>query len=72
MDDLYIYLIKMPPGIHEGVCPCEGGYTIYLDKNLLGEQLIEAYEHALVHIENGDFWNDTLTTSQMEFRAHNL
>ena len=62
----------MPRGIHESVLPCEGGYTIYLDESLSGEQLIEAYEHALVHIKNGDFWNDTLTASQKEFRAHNL
>ena len=72
MDDIYIYLIKMPRGIHEAVLPCEGGYTIYLDESLTGERLIEEYEHAMTHIENGDFYNDTMTASEMEFRAHNL
>lgn len=72
MDRIFVYLIKMPHGIHEFVTPCEEGYTIYLDKDLTNEKLIEAYEHAMSHIENGDFWNDTMTASQMEMRAHNL
>lgn len=72
MDDLYIYLIKMPRGIHEAVLPCDGGYTIYLDQNLTGEQLIRAYDHAISHIENGDFYNEDLSVSQKEMRAHNL
>lgn len=70
MDDLFIYLVKMPPQIPEAVCPCEGGYTIYLDERLSREGLIREYHHALEHIKNGDFWDDTLSLSQKEFRAH--
>ena len=33
MDRIFVYLIKMPRGVHEFVSPCEEGYTIYLDKN---------------------------------------
>ena len=72
MDRIFVYLIKMPRGVHEFVSPCEEGYTIYLDKDLTNERLIEEYEHALAHIENGDFWNEAMTVSQMEMRAHNL
>lgn len=72
MDDLFVYLIDMPDGMSEGVCPCDDGYNIYIDKNLLREQMVEAYQHALIHIENQDFWDDTLTVSKKEFRAHNL
>lgn len=72
MDRIFVYLVEMEPGIHEYVTTCLEGYTIYLDKNLTHERLIEAYNHALSHIENGDFWNETMTASQMEMRAHGL
>lgn len=70
MDDLFVYLIDMPDGMNDGVCPCDDGYNIYIDKNLLREQMVEAYQHALIHIKNQDFWDDTLTVSQKELRAH--
>ncbi len=69
-DNLYIYLIKLPTGINEAILPCEDGYTIYLDERLTGEQLIKAYEHAISHIEHGDFFNESMTASQKESRAH--
>lgn len=70
MDRIFVYLIKMPRGVYEFVTPCEDGYTIYLDKDLTNERLIEEYGHAMKHIENGDVWNDTMTVSQKELRAH--
>ena len=70
MDDLFIYLVKMPPGIPEAVLPCDGGYTIYLDERLSGDELIREYHHALEHIKNGDCWNETMTASEKEMRAH--
>lgn len=72
MDRIFVYLIKMPPGVFEFVTPCEDGYTIYLDKNLTNERLIEEYEHAISHIDNGDFYDESRTVSQKERRAHNL
>lgn len=70
MDDLFIYLVRMPDDLPEAVLPCDGGYTIYLDDRLTQEGLIKEYHHALEHIKNGDFWDETLTVSQKEFRAH--
>lgn len=72
MDRIFVYLVKMPRGIRESVCPCDDGYTVYLDENLTREQLIKAYDHAVSHIENGDFYDDTRSVSQKEFRAHGL
>jgi hypothetical protein len=69
-DDIFIYLIKMPPGIREAVLPCLEGYTIYLDESLSGEELIKEYDHAMEHINNGDFFNDTMSVSEKEMRAH--
>lgn len=70
MDRIFVYLIKMPRGVHEFVTPCEDGYTIYLDKDLTNERLIEEYDHAISHIENGDFYDESKTVSQKELRAH--
>lgn len=70
MDNIYIYLVKMPPGMNESVEPCLDGYTIYLNQDLMGEDLIRAYDHAMYHINNGDCWNDTMTASEKEMRAH--
>lgn len=70
MDRIFVYLVKMPPGITESVCPCDDGYTIYLDKDLTREELIKAYDHAILHIDNGDLWDETRTASEKEMRAH--
>ncbi len=72
MDNIYIYLVKTEPGIDEAVVPCLDGYTVYLNKDLTAEDLIKAYEHAKYHIDNGDCWNETMTASAKEFRAHHL
>ena len=63
MDRIFVYLVKMPRGVHEFVCPCADGYTIYLDESLTREELIKAYNHAISHIDNGEFYNDSLTVS---------
>lgn len=65
-----MYLVKLPHGINEAVMPCEEGYTIYLDERLTREELIKAYDHAIAHIDSGDIWNETMTASQKELRAH--
>ena len=70
MDNIYIYLVKLPPGINEAVLPCEDGYTVYLDERLMGEDLIRAYDHAMEHIDNGDCWNETMSAGEKEQRAH--
>ena len=71
-DNYYIYLVPLPHGITEAVLPCEGGYTIYLDESLTGEQLIKAYDHAIAHIDNGDLYNEGMSASEKEMRAHRL
>lgn len=71
MDDIFIYFIKLPHGISEMVTPCEGGYTVYIEESLTDEQRLEAYNHALRHIQNGDFDMDNVkTVAEMEIAAH--
>lgn len=70
MERIFVYLVDMEPGFNEAILPCEDGYTIYLDKNLTREQMIKAYDHAISHIDNGDFYDETRTATQKELRAH--
>ena len=72
MDDYYIYFVPMDPGMDEAVMPCLDGYTIYINKDLLREGQLEAFMHALFHIENGDCYDDTRTAAEKEMRAHRL
>lgn len=55
MDDIFIYLIDLPPKVDEAVAPCLEGYTIYINRNLSRDKQIKAYDHALKHITHNDF-----------------
>ena len=72
MDRIFVYLVKLPDGMAEAVAPCLEGYTIYIDERLTSEMMTMAYDHAMYHIENGDCWNETMTASAKEIRAHHL
>lgn len=67
-DDIYIYCINLPEGINEMIAPCEGGYTLYIDKRLSPDGFIRAYHHAVSHVRNKD-WDKTDVQS-IERTAH--
>lgn len=67
-DEIYVYYAALPCGVDEMVCPCLGGYTVYIDKNLSSEQMVNAYRHALWHIKNHDFTKSD--TQKIEYDAH--
>lgn len=64
MDNVYVYSIKLPPGIHEMIAPCLDGYTIYLNEEDDKQRQLESYNHALKHI--GASGN----VQQIEYEAH--
>lgn len=72
MDDVFVYLRNdLPPKINEIVTPCADGYTVYISAKLDNDHRLKAYEHALRHIENGDFDIDcTKDVQAMEAAAH--
>ncbi len=72
MDNIYVYLVKLPHGITEAVLPCIDGYTIYIEESLTEEEMIRAYDHAIAHIDNGDFYNEGMSASEKEMRGHRL
>lgn len=73
-DDVYVYLRDdLPYSIHEIVTPCINGYTVYINNKLDDSGKLEAYNHALEHIDNGDFDIDCAKTVQeIEAVAHGM
>jgi len=68
MDDIYTYITRLPEGINEAVVPCEDGYTVYIDEALDRAARIEAYNHALRHIDAQD-WR-RVDIQEIEYSAH--
>lgn len=68
MDDIFVYIVRLPYGIKEAVSPCFGGYTVYISEDLSMQGRHRAYQHALKHIKNGDF--EKLNVQQIESEAH--
>lgn len=46
----------------------DDSYTVFINARLSHDRQLEAYRHALSHIENGDF--DKLDVDKIEFDAH--
>lgn len=69
-DDIYIYLVDLPYRITEMVCPCCGGYTIYLNSRMDRETQKKGYLHAMGHIENNDFEKEDVQI--IEDTAHKI
>lgn len=69
MDNIYVYFVQFPcTTTREAVMPCADGYTIYIDARLDREARIEAFNHALGHIKNGDFERENV--QEIETIAH--
>jgi len=65
MDDVFVYLRSdLPDKVKELVTPCAEGYTVYINAKLDNEHRMKAYEHALRHIESGDFDVDSVKNVQ--------
>ena len=67
-DEIYTYVTTLPPGVHEIVTPCFGGYTVYIDERLDDGARIDAYQHALRHITGSDF--EKTNVQEIEEIAH--
>lgn len=67
-DDIFVYVVDLPEGVHEVVTPCHCGYTVYLNSMDNRETQMKAYGHALHHIENNDFEKNCVQS--IELSAH--
>lgn len=71
MADHYTYLVPLKKrfGIDEAVTPgSDDSYTIYIDNTLDEAHRMEAYNHAIRHIENCDF--EKPDVQKIESSAH--
>lgn len=68
MDDVYVYVADLPPGVNEIVKPCLDGYTIWISDRLSRDEAILAYYHAMGHIANNDF--EKFNVNEIELEAH--
>lgn len=58
MDEIIVHLIDFPKEkkVHEAVTlNPDGSYSVFIDARLSAEGQVREYEHALKHIEDGDF-----------------
>lgn len=69
MNDIFLYIVRLPDGVNEMVVPCDGGYSVYLDSTISECKRIRAFCHALSHIDNHDFEKPDVT--RIEDEAHN-
>lgn len=68
--DIYPHLMKMPTKVNEMVTENEdGSYSIFIADRLSHQQMLEAYHHALEHIQADDFHSD-LPATEIEARTH--
>lgn len=72
MADLNVQLLNFKSGkAREMVVPNEdGSYTIFINEQLSPEARMDAYNHALHHINNNDFTKDNVQIIESE--AHNI
>ena len=69
MDNVYTYIVNLPPKFKEVVLPCADGYTVYIASWLDRSGRIKAFKHALTHIKHNDF-NSTRDIQTIERCAH--
>ena len=70
-ENVRAYVVTMPAKIKSYVVRKDGWYTICINECLCRRARLEAYEHEIDHIENGDFDSD-VPTGLIEIRAHEM
>lgn len=68
MDDIFVYIVRLPDQIRETILPCADGHTIYINEILDETGRMKAYRHAIGHIKNND-WDKT-DIQLIEAKAH--
>lgn len=69
--DVNIFLVNFSTSGKEMVVQNEdGSYTVLINAKLSQDGQLKAYQHALNHIENGDF--EKSDVQSIEFQAHEL
>lgn len=68
-DNVGVHIINMDTAVHEQiVLNDDGSFSIFLNARLNRETQIVAYNHALHHILNDDFYKSNVDS--IEYQAH--
>ena len=68
--DVNVILLNLPTTTAEAVTENpDGSFTIIINARLSNERQLRAYEHAIKHIQNGDF--EKSNVQSIEYAAHN-
>ena len=71
MSNIYIYLVDLPSCVNESVISGVDSFTIYINRNLSESKRLEAYNHAMKHIEMGHFdISCDKDVQEIEYEAH--
>ena len=71
MEDITVQVIDMDVMIPEHVVKThDGSFTIFLNARYSHEYMLKSYQHAVEHIENGDFDRDCGCVQEIETIAH--
>ncbi len=69
MAEIYTYLVPLPSGVKEMVAAGpDDAYTVYINEKISSAERLEAYDHAVKHIDNRDFEKEDV--QEVEKRAH--
>lgn len=72
MDEIITRLLDLPDTIHGfTVRDASGDFNIYLNSKLSNDQQLEAYQHEVSHIQNGDFGSNR-PVGLIEIYAHGI
>ena len=71
MANIFVYFVLLPKGINEAVVSGVDQFTVYINRNLSESKRLEAYNHAMKHIEMGHFDIDCdKDVQRVEYEAH--
>ena len=68
MDDVYVRIVKLPSQVRGLSMPGLDGMNVYISEDLDENQRLEAYDHEMKHIVNGDF--EKTDVQEIESRCH--
>lgn len=67
-EDIYVYFVDLPEDVKEMATPCDGGYTVYINKKLSHDKAVKAIRHAVSHVIDDDWSKDDI--QMIESAAH--
>ena len=69
-NDMNVVYMELPAGVNETVTPNpDGTFTVFISTRISQMKRLQAYQHALWHIQHDDFYRDA-SVQEIESEAH--